>query len=98
MIIDNPEVMRDVIQTTGACFTHPGAEEVYTVRKSEMDAYAAGWGKLADRIWEEEYQGGNAVPEMRKSYAVRQGIPPASDPLRKPLAMTDDQDFPECSN
>lgn len=55
MIIDNPEVMRRVIQETGARFTHPGAEEIYTRRRGEMDAYAASWGELADRIWHEEY-------------------------------------------
>jgi MoaA/NifB/PqqE/SkfB family radical SAM enzyme len=55
MIIDNPHVMRDVIQKTGARFTHPGAEEIYTVHGDWMDAYAARWGTLADRIWKEEY-------------------------------------------
>lgn len=70
MIIDNPEVMRDVIQETGARFTHPGAEEIYTACKSKMDAYAARWGRLADRIWEEEYQGGHGALEMKESHAV----------------------------
>ncbi len=56
MIIDNPHVMRDVIAKTGAHFTHPGAEEIYTVKKDVMDNYAACWGRLADRIWAEEYQ------------------------------------------
>lgn len=56
MIIDNPRVMREVIRKTGAYFTHPGAEEIYTVHKERMDAYAARWGRLADRIWREEYQ------------------------------------------
>ncbi|MBW1699971.1 MAG: radical SAM protein [Deltaproteobacteria bacterium] len=58
MIIDNPQVMREVIQKTGARFTHPGAEEIYTVHKDKMDAYAARWGELADRIWKTEYQSG----------------------------------------
>jgi MoaA/NifB/PqqE/SkfB family radical SAM enzyme len=55
MIIDNPHVMREVIEETHARFTHPGAEEIYTVKKAQMDAYAARWGKLADQVWEEEY-------------------------------------------
>jgi len=59
MIIDNPWVMREVVAETGARFTHPGAEEIYTVHKDRMDAYAAGWAALADRIWQEEYQGGH---------------------------------------
>jgi hypothetical protein len=56
MIIDNPHVMREVIQETNARFTHPFAEEIYTVEKDRMDSYAARWGQLADRIWKEEYQ------------------------------------------
>ncbi len=55
MIIDNPWVMRDVITNTGARFTHPGAEEIYTVHKERMDAYASQWAHLANRIWREEY-------------------------------------------
>ncbi len=56
MIIDNPHVMRKVIEKTKARFTHPGAEEIYTVQKDRMDAYAARWGRLADKVWQEEYQ------------------------------------------
>jgi macrodomain Ter protein organizer (MatP/YcbG family) len=56
MIIDNPQVMREVISETNPRFTHPGAEEIYTRKKSFMDQYAANWGKLADIVWAEEYQ------------------------------------------
>jgi len=55
MIIDNPQVMREVIEKTRPRFTHPGAEEIYTVHAEKMDEYAACWGRLADRIWQEEY-------------------------------------------
>jgi MoaA/NifB/PqqE/SkfB family radical SAM enzyme len=55
MIVDNPHVMREVIQETNARFTHPGAEEIYTVKKEEIDAYAAKWGRLADAVWEKDY-------------------------------------------
>lgn len=57
MIIDNPQVMREVIDRSEAYFTHEGAEEIYTSRKNEMDQVAAHWGELADRVWMEEYQG-----------------------------------------
>jgi MoaA/NifB/PqqE/SkfB family radical SAM enzyme len=56
MIIDNPHVMREIISETNPRFTHPGAEEIYTRKKSFMDQYAANWGKLADIVWAEEYQ------------------------------------------
>jgi MoaA/NifB/PqqE/SkfB family radical SAM enzyme len=65
MIIDNPHVMRAVIREVDPRFTHPGAEEIYTVKKNEMDAYAERWAKLADEIWKKEY--------LDKE--VRQGIP-----------------------
>lgn len=67
MIIDNPHVMREVIEETGARFTHPGAEEIYTVHKETMDAYAAEWARLADRIWREEYHEGRPTAQLVKS-------------------------------
>jgi hypothetical protein len=61
MIIDNPQVMRQVIAHCRPRFTHPGAEEVYTTRAAEMDAYAARWGEYADRLWQEEYGAGTTA-------------------------------------
>jgi len=55
MIIDNPERYREVIEETRPYFTHPGAEEVVTTLKEEMDAYAARFATFADRVWREEY-------------------------------------------
>ncbi len=55
MIIDNPHIYREVIEETKPYFTHPGAEEIVTDLKAEMDRYAARYGALADRIWREEY-------------------------------------------
>lgn len=57
MIIDNPRVMREVIAEVKPYFTHPGAEEIYTVKSKEMDEYAERFGRYADKIWEEEYIG-----------------------------------------
>lgn len=55
MIIDNPERLREIIKETHPYFTHPGAEEVVTTMKEEMDAYAARFGAFADKVWREEY-------------------------------------------
>jgi hypothetical protein len=55
MIIDNPHVMREVIQEAHPYFTHDGADEIYTERKDEMDHYAESFGKLADEVWKREY-------------------------------------------
>ena len=55
MIIDNPDVMRDVIKRNRCYFTHPGAEEIYTFRSKYMDNYAKAYAPLADWVWKEEY-------------------------------------------
>jgi hypothetical protein len=55
MIIDNPHVYREVIEESGAYFTHPGAEQVVTDMANDLDDYARRFGELADRVWQEEY-------------------------------------------
>ena len=55
MIIDNPHVMREIINETKPYYTHQGAEEIFTDRAAEMDVYAEKYAVLADRVWEEEY-------------------------------------------
>jgi MoaA/NifB/PqqE/SkfB family radical SAM enzyme len=79
MIIDNPHVMRDVIQKTGARFTHPGAEEIYTVHGERMNAYAARWGELADRVWKEEYAEGKISRERDTVPSNRKAPPPCNE-------------------
>ncbi len=64
MIIDNPHVMREIIAQIKPRFTHPGAEQIYTECKEEMDAYAARYAALADEIWRREYAScGKATPQ-----------------------------------
>lgn len=55
MIIDNPHIMREVIEKNHPYFTHPGAEEIYTFHSKYMDKYAQKYGELAEQIWKEEY-------------------------------------------
>jgi hypothetical protein len=66
MIIDNPNVMRQVIEETKPYFTHPGAEEIYTKKSREMDAYAERFGQFADRIWQNEYIKGQPKPSIQE--------------------------------
>ena len=66
--------MRDVIRQTGARFTHPGAEEIYTTHKERMDTYAARWGILADRVWTVEYSEGQIEKEKKEHYAATIGV------------------------
>lgn len=53
IIIDHPEVYREVYQMPGVRFTHEGAEQIITDFASEIDKYAVRWGELADRAWSE---------------------------------------------
>ena len=65
MIIDNPHVMRDVIAKNHPYFTHPGAEEIYTIKSKQMDEYAERYGKLAEIIWNTEYRDGHLIEEPK---------------------------------
>jgi len=67
MIIDNPHVMREIIRELQPFFTHPGAEEIYTEKKDQMDAYACHWGQLADKVWLEEYVNNKASSSPLKN-------------------------------
>jgi hypothetical protein len=67
MIIDNPHVMRQVIEETNAYFTHPRAEEIYTTKSHEMDAYAKHFAQLADRVWQVEYMKNQEESEVQRS-------------------------------
>jgi MoaA/NifB/PqqE/SkfB family radical SAM enzyme len=67
MIIDNPQVMREVIDKNHPYFTHPGAEEIYTFRSKYMDRYAGKYGELADRVWREEYLNGKDADRVRSA-------------------------------
>ena len=67
MIIDNPHVMRELIEETKPYFTHLGAEEIYTTKSHEMDAYAERFAQFADWVWENEYIKGQARPSIQEA-------------------------------
>ncbi len=66
MIIDNPEIAREIISTTNPRFTHPGAEEIYTSRARELDEYAKKYADFIEPIWEKEYMPGNGADAEHK--------------------------------
>jgi MoaA/NifB/PqqE/SkfB family radical SAM enzyme len=67
MIIDNPQVMREVIQKNRPYFTHPGAEEIYTSKAGDMDRYANTYACLADMVWREEYLNEKDADQVRSA-------------------------------
>ena len=53
MIIDVPEVLRDVVTVCGAHPTHAGAEAVIEDYAAEIDDYAESYREMADSKWRE---------------------------------------------
>ncbi|MDD5448547.1 MAG: hypothetical protein PHO53_05220, partial [Actinomycetota bacterium] len=51
MIIDHPEVLREVVKATGAKPTHEGAETIINELADPLDELACEYGKLADEAW-----------------------------------------------
>ncbi|MCX7918285.1 MAG: radical SAM protein [bacterium] len=66
MIIDNPEVLREIVEKTGAYPTHPGAETVVTQLRHQLDEYANQYGALANIAWE-RCRKANVQPELRRN-------------------------------
>lgn len=54
-IIDNPHILREIVEETGAYPTHKGAETIITTLAEQLDAYSEEWGKYANKAWESEY-------------------------------------------
>jgi MoaA/NifB/PqqE/SkfB family radical SAM enzyme len=53
MLIDRPEVAREMASQPGVYFTHPGAESFYQDLSGSMDQYTEEYGTIADPVWEE---------------------------------------------
>ncbi|MRR33683.1 radical SAM protein [bacterium] len=57
MLIDHPDVGREIFAAQGVYPTHRGAEEIFTGLAAEMDGYACRYGDIADPAWEKEFRG-----------------------------------------
>lgn len=55
MIIDNPQILREVVSESNAHPSHPSAEKVITDYHKELMDYARQYGELADKIWKRDY-------------------------------------------
>jgi MoaA/NifB/PqqE/SkfB family radical SAM enzyme len=51
IIMDKPEVYREVCKIQGVRFTHTGADQIITDFAPQIDTYAKTWGELADKAW-----------------------------------------------
>lgn len=67
MLIDHPEVGRELFASEGAYATHEGAEDIFTDLADSMDAYSRTYGEIADAAWEEEF---SDHPVRKRKYRV----------------------------
>jgi hypothetical protein len=57
MLIDVPEVLRDVVEKYGARPSHEGADSLVKDLKEDIDKYSQAFKDLSDPYWEENYKG-----------------------------------------
>jgi MoaA/NifB/PqqE/SkfB family radical SAM enzyme len=53
LLVDRPELGRRLALETGAYFTHPGADTIFTELAGDMDRFAEAYAPLADQAWRE---------------------------------------------
>jgi MoaA/NifB/PqqE/SkfB family radical SAM enzyme len=66
MLIDHPEVGRELFCSEGAYVTHEGAADIFTGLSPALDAYAESYGAIADPAWEREFVA-PALPDQLKA-------------------------------
>jgi MoaA/NifB/PqqE/SkfB family radical SAM enzyme len=57
MLIDHPEIGRELFATEGAYPTHDGADAIFRGLAGEMDGYARAYAEIADEAWDKEFVG-----------------------------------------
>lgn len=56
MLIDHPEIGKEMASLPGVFFTHPGAETFFSHLSESIDQYAREYGAIADQVWEKILQ------------------------------------------
>ena len=56
MLIDHPEVGRDIFEMEGSYSTHPGADAIFTTLADRMDDYSTRYAGIADPAWDAEFE------------------------------------------
>jgi MoaA/NifB/PqqE/SkfB family radical SAM enzyme len=67
MLIDRPEIAREMVSRPGVYFTHPGVETFFNHLSESIDQYSNEYGAIADRVWEESLQKGQGRVERLAS-------------------------------
>lgn len=56
MLIDNPQVSRELCQTCKVRSTHPGARTLMNELKGDIDKYSSQVHQIFDKIWDDEHK------------------------------------------
>ncbi len=57
MLIDHPDVGRQMFSTEGVYPTHAGADQIFSELSGRMDEYAMHYAEIADHVWERDFNG-----------------------------------------
>ncbi|MCM8764186.1 MAG: radical SAM protein, partial [Candidatus Omnitrophica bacterium] len=71
MIIDNPQVLRNIVAKTGAQPSYPGAEAIITENAAFLDQYAKEIHALWDPVWVEKYDSGRKLKGLDAEVAAK---------------------------
>ena len=69
MLIDHPDVGRELFSTEGAYPTHDGADAIFSDLAEAMDEYSRHYGEIADQVWEKEFSG--AASQVKKACSAK---------------------------
>jgi len=58
MLIDCPEIAREMVSRPGVYFTHPGGETFFNPLSEPINQYSREYGAIADQVWDELSQRG----------------------------------------
>jgi len=90
MLIDVPEVLRDIVEKYGAHPSHEGADSLIKELKDDIDKYARSFKELSDPYWEENYKGTIYYKDYkteRKEYLDKLKETPTSKPLKEKIKV-----------
>jgi len=73
MLIDRPEVSREIVEKTGAYFTHEGADCLFTELRDKIDQYALSYREIADKVWYNDEKYAKYVKRQQEERREREG-------------------------
>jgi len=73
MIIDNPWVLREIVERCHPRPTHPGAESIVTELADFLNDYARRWKETSDPHWQTEYAQGREQSERGRAAEAKGG-------------------------